>query len=286
MSEDAAVDTDTSETQGGNSTTSGDTPAANEFKPITSQQELNAALKDRSDRERAKFKDYNDIKVKAAKLDEIEQANLTELEKANGRISTAESDRDTAKAEALRLRIAVTHGISLEDADLFLIGTTEERLTAQAKRLSARAAEQANAEADRKKKNPIVSKQGQPVRRRTCRRHPLDHRDRSRPKRNPRLRIGPGLRRQGRRRVDKAHRPGRHDATDPEPPAIPGDLERADIPRPGPARTALDLRHRPSGGVHGRPRKQAASRRPTSRRGCIPGSCERVCCLSGSVPSG
>lgn len=159
MSE-ATVDTTiTSDAQGG-STTSGDTPAADEFKPITSQQELTAVLKDRLDRERAKFKDYNDIKAKAAKLDEIEQANLSELEKANGRITTAESDRDTAKAEALRLRIAVTHGISLEDADLFLTGTDEETLTAQAKRLSDRAAEQANAEAERKKKNPIVSKEG------------------------------------------------------------------------------------------------------------------------------
>lgn len=159
MSE-AVSETATTEGQGGDSVTSGDTPAATEFKPITSQQELNAALKDRLDRERAKFKDYNDLKTKAAKLDEIEQANLSELEKANGRITTAESERDTAKAEALRLRIAVTHGISLDDADLFLTGTDEETLTAQAKRLSDRAAEQANAEAERKKKNPIVSKEG------------------------------------------------------------------------------------------------------------------------------
>lgn len=157
MSETA--DDATSEVQGGNNT-SGATPAANEFKPITSQQELDAALKDRLNRERAKFKDYNDLKAKADMLDQIEQANLSELDKANGRITSAESERDTAKAEALRLRIAVTHGISLDDADLFLTGTDEETLTAQAKRLSDRAAEQANAEAERKKKNPIVSKEG------------------------------------------------------------------------------------------------------------------------------
>lgn len=156
MSEEA-TDT-TTEAQGGN--TSGDTPAADEFKPITSQQELNAALKERLDRERSKFKDYGDLKAKAAKLDEIEQANLTELEKANGRINTAEQERDHAKAESLRLRIAVTHGISLEDADLFLTGTTEESLTAQAKRLSDRTAEQANTEAERKKNHPIVPKEG------------------------------------------------------------------------------------------------------------------------------
>jgi hypothetical protein len=159
MSE-AAAETAATEAEGGNITTSGETPAADEFKSINSQDELNAALKDRLGRERAKFKDYNDLKAKAARLDDIEQANLSELEKANSRITAAESERDTAKAEALRLRTAVTHGISLEDADLFLTGTTEETLIAQAKRLSDRAAEQANADAERKKKHPIVSKEG------------------------------------------------------------------------------------------------------------------------------
>ena len=126
MSESATTDPAEGQDPGQGGNTSGETPAAEEFTPITSQKELNAALKDRLDRERAKFKDYNDIKAKAAKLDEIEQANLSELEKANGRITTAESERDSAKAEALRLRTAVTHGISLEDADLFLTGTDED----------------------------------------------------------------------------------------------------------------------------------------------------------------
>lgn len=152
--------TDAPEGQGGNSTTSGETPTATEFKPITSQQELNAALKDRLDRERAKFKDYPDLKAKASKLDEIEQANLSEIEKANGRITTAESERDSAKQEAMRVRKAVQYGLSIEVADEFLTGTDEETLDAQAKRLSDLMAEKATAEADRKKKNPIVSKEG------------------------------------------------------------------------------------------------------------------------------
>ena len=147
------------EGQGGNEN-SGATPAADEFKPITSQQELNAALKDRLDRERAKFKDYPDVKAKAAKLDEIEQANLSELEKVNGRATTAEAERDAAKQEAMRVRKAVQHGLSLEVADEFLTGTDEETLDAQAKRLSELMAEKANAEDARKKKNPIVSKEG------------------------------------------------------------------------------------------------------------------------------
>lgn len=159
MSEAAAETTETPDSQGGNEA-SGETPAANEFKPIGSQKELDAALKDRLARERAKYADHGELKAKAAKFDELQQANLSELEKANGRITTAEKDRDSAKSEALRLRTAVTHGISLEDADLFLTGTTEETLVAQALRLSSRAAEQASAEADRKKNHPIVSKEG------------------------------------------------------------------------------------------------------------------------------
>jgi hypothetical protein len=158
MSESASDAAGVDDGQGGD--TSGATPTADEFKPITSQQELNDVIKDRVARERSKFKDYNDIKAKAAKLDEIEQANLSELEKANGRITTAEADRDSAKQEALRLRKAVEHNLSLEDADLFLTGGDEETLEAQATRVSQLKAEQAKADDDRKKKNPTVPKEG------------------------------------------------------------------------------------------------------------------------------
>lgn len=160
MSEAATETTTTSQDGSTTSTDSGTTSTAPEFKAITSQEDLDKVLGERLTRERAKFADYKAVKAKAAKLDEIEQANLTELEKANGRVTTAETERDTAKAEAMRLRIAVQHGISLEDADLFLTGTTEETLTAQAQRLSDRAAAEQQAEADRKKKGPIVPKEG------------------------------------------------------------------------------------------------------------------------------
>ena len=42
-----AEDTTSDTQQGGNSSTSGETPAANEFKPITTPAELDAFLKDR-----------------------------------------------------------------------------------------------------------------------------------------------------------------------------------------------------------------------------------------------
>jgi hypothetical protein len=121
--------------------TSGATSAAGEgFKAITSQDELNRVLADRLERERAKFADYKDVKAKAARLDEIEAANKTEAEKLAERTAAAERERDAARSEALRLRIAAKHSISDEDADLFLTGTDEETLTRQAQRLADRAA--------------------------------------------------------------------------------------------------------------------------------------------------
>lgn len=132
----------------------GDTSTANdEFKPITSQADLDALIASRLERERAKYADYKDLKAKASRLDEIEAANKSELEKATEAASKAAAERDDATAAALRLRIAVEHGIGLEDADLFLTGRDEETLRAQAKRLSDR-------EADRKKNNNHVSKEG------------------------------------------------------------------------------------------------------------------------------
>lgn len=137
-------------TDGGND---GTTPPADEFKPITSQADLDKVIGERIKREQSKYADYKDLKAKAAKLDEQEQANLSEIEKAQAKVTATEAERDAARAEALRLRTAVEHGISIEDADLFLTGTDAETLTAQAKRLVDR-------EADRKKNGNHVPREG------------------------------------------------------------------------------------------------------------------------------
>lgn len=105
----------------------------------------------------SKYADYDDLK-KAAEGKKTSDDRLAELER-----KYAQSEANT-----LRLRVAGDFGIStkrgddgeLSDADLFLTGADEETLIAQAKRLSDRAAEQSNADADRKKKNPVVSKEG------------------------------------------------------------------------------------------------------------------------------
>ncbi len=138
--------------EGGNP--SGETPVADEFTAITSQDDLNKVITERLTRERAKFADYKDLKAKATKLDEIEQANQTEAEKAAKRIAELEADLSSTRHSSTRLKIAAEHGITdADDIDLFLTGTDEETLTKQAKRLADR-------EADRKKNGNHVPREG------------------------------------------------------------------------------------------------------------------------------
>ena len=93
---------------------------------------------------RAKPDDYDDLKAKAEKLNEIEQANKTEVQKAQDDAAKAKADADKARAEALRWKVAAKHGITDEDADLFLTGTDESTLTKQAERLAERGSKPKN----------------------------------------------------------------------------------------------------------------------------------------------
>ena len=138
--------------EGGNN--SGETPAADEFKAIASQDELNKVINDRLQRERAKYADYKDLKAKAEQFDAIEKASQTDAERAAARIQELEAELSTTRRDSLRLKIASDHGITdADDIDLFLTGTDEETLTKQAKRLADR-------EADRKKQGNHVPREG------------------------------------------------------------------------------------------------------------------------------
>lgn len=127
-------------TEDGNN--SGDTSTADEFKAITTQDDLNKVINERLTRERAKFADYKDLKAKATKLDEIEQANQSEADKTAKRIADLETELSNQRRDSSRLKIAAAHGITdADDIDLFLTGNDEETLTKQAKRLADRTAE-------------------------------------------------------------------------------------------------------------------------------------------------
>ncbi len=138
--------------EGGNR--SGTTPTADEFTAITTQDDLNKVINERLTRERAKFADYKDLKAKATKLDEIEQANQSEAEKTAKRIADLETELSNQRRDSTRLKIASAHGITdADDIDLFLTGNDEETLTKQAKRLADRTAE-------KKKQGNHVPKEG------------------------------------------------------------------------------------------------------------------------------
>lgn len=110
------------------------------------QAELDQIITDRlAQQAKNKFGDYAELKAKADGAKTVEQ-KLAELETKHAE----------AEARALRSNIATKHGISAEDRDLFLTGSDEASLEAQAKRLAER-------NADQKKNGLRARKEGQPV---------------------------------------------------------------------------------------------------------------------------
>lgn len=97
-----------------------------------------------------------------AQLDKINQANESAIEKAQREANEAKEAAAKATADALRLRVAAKHGISDEDADLFLTGSDEDTLTRQAQRLTARNAEASSPRAPKPDANQGRSGAGGP----------------------------------------------------------------------------------------------------------------------------
>jgi hypothetical protein len=132
----------------------GDPPApVDGFKPITTQEELNSVIGDRV--KRAKPADYDDLKAKAAKLDQLESDAKPELERLTERASTAEalvSAMPAQIAESLRAHL-VELGVVAKEDEVLLTASNPEDLIAQVKRLSSRAA-------DRKKDGNVVPNEG------------------------------------------------------------------------------------------------------------------------------
>lgn len=123
--------------QGGNGT--GKTPTGSgEFQPITSQDDLNKVIGERIKRERARFADYDQLKAAADELAQIKDSQRTEAERFAAKLADAISRAELAEQRALRSKIQASHGISDEDADLFLTGADEESLLRQAKALADR----------------------------------------------------------------------------------------------------------------------------------------------------
>lgn len=70
-----------------------------------------------------------------ARIDEIERAKLSDLERAQKEAQEAREVAAKAAADAARWRIAASHGINDADAETFLTGSDEVTLAKQAARL-------------------------------------------------------------------------------------------------------------------------------------------------------
>ena len=112
-----------------------------EFKPITTQEEFDAAIKGRLSREKEKYGDYDQLKSRVAEL-ETENVGLKSTIEATNQ-SKADADKQLEDLQnkiagyemaSLRTRVALQHGLPYDLADR-LQGTDEESFKADAERL-------------------------------------------------------------------------------------------------------------------------------------------------------
>ena len=99
------------------------------------QAEVDAIVSDRLKRDRAKYADYDALKEKAKRFDEIEEKSKTELEKATAKAAELQAKVDSMeKADALRqirMGVAKETGVPVE----LLSGDTEDECKEQAERI-------------------------------------------------------------------------------------------------------------------------------------------------------
>ena len=101
------------------------------------QAELNAIVQERSGRIMDKYKDYEELKAKAQKFDEIEEGNKTELQKATERADALQAKLDAmekaASIRSIRDKVSTETGVPAN----LLTGETEEACAEQAKAILA-----------------------------------------------------------------------------------------------------------------------------------------------------
>jgi len=113
-----------------------------EFKPITTQEEFDAAIKERLSREKAKYNDYDQLKslVEDLKKENVDLKSTIEAD----RQSKADADKQLEDMQkqiagyetaSLRTRVALQYGLPYDLADR-LQGTDEDSFKADAERLA------------------------------------------------------------------------------------------------------------------------------------------------------
>ena len=99
------------------------------------QDELNAIVNDRLGREKAKYSDYDALKEKASKFDQLEEANKTELQKITDKATALESELKALKKaneiQKVRAEVAKAQNVPAE----LLTADTKEECETQAKQI-------------------------------------------------------------------------------------------------------------------------------------------------------
>lgn len=101
------------------------------FTPITSQEQLNRLVGERINAVKSQYADYADLKEKAAKFDEAENKNKTELQRATEERDAAIKERDRLRHTQLQLDVGAAKGLTPGQAKR-LVGSTKEELEADA----------------------------------------------------------------------------------------------------------------------------------------------------------
>ena len=119
---------ETKTTEVGTENTQGTTEEPKTF----TQDELNKIVQERLYKERAKYEGFEDMTAKAAKFDEMEEANKTELQKAQERAEKLEAKLKGIEAEQeirnIKEKVSAETGVPVN----LLNGTTEEDCKSQA----------------------------------------------------------------------------------------------------------------------------------------------------------
>jgi len=113
------------------------TATANEPERTFTQTELDTIVRDRLQRERNKYADYDTYKEKAEKFDAAEEARKTELQKATERVTALETELNALKksneVRAIRDQVAKETGVPAT----LLTADTEEACKEQAEAIKA-----------------------------------------------------------------------------------------------------------------------------------------------------
>lgn len=115
-----------------NNTEIRETTATEQERTFT-QDEVNKIVADRLFKERSKYDGFEEMKEKASKFDEMQEASKTELQKATERADKLQAELDflnkANEVRTIREKVATDNGVPVS----LLTGNTEEECTTQAK---------------------------------------------------------------------------------------------------------------------------------------------------------